>query len=84
MGRSLGVDIVKGKDGFVLVHLVGGDVAGNDLAEQTIHENKVKYEQYFTHLGPAYANMYLHAILMMRMVEYNQEFEDRLKELDNE
>lgn len=48
------------------------------------NKNKVKYEQYFTHLGPAYANMYLHAILMMRMVEYNQEFEDRLKELDNE
>lgn len=48
------------------------------------NKNKTKYEQYFTHLGPAYANMYLHAILMMRMVEYNQDFEDRLKELNNE
>lgn len=48
------------------------------------NKNKTKYEQYYTHLGPAYANMYLHAILMMRMVEYNQEFEDRLKELRNE
>lgn len=47
------------------------------------NKNKIKYEQYYTHLGPAYANMYLRAILMMRMVEYDQEFEDRIKELNN-
>lgn len=48
------------------------------------NKNKTKYEQYFTHLGPAYANMYCQAILMMRMVEYNQEFEDIIKELNDE
>ena len=48
------------------------------------NKNKIKYEQYYTHLGPAYANMYLHSFLMLRMVEYNQEFEDKLRELNNE
>ena len=48
------------------------------------NKNKTKYEQYYTHLGPAYANMYLNAILMMRMVEFNQDFEDRIRELSNE
>lgn len=48
------------------------------------NRNKTKYEQLYTHLGPAYANMYLNAILMMRMVEFNQDFEDKIRELTNE
>ena len=48
------------------------------------NRNKTKYEQLYTHLGPAYANMYLNAILMMRMVEFNQDFEDKIRELSNE
>lgn len=48
------------------------------------NRNKTKYEQLYTHLGPAYANMYLNAILMMRMVEFNQDFEDKIRELNNE
>lgn len=45
---------------------------------------KTRYEQYVTHLGPAYANMFLNAILMMRMVEFDQEFEDTYNRLRNE
>lgn len=48
------------------------------------NRNKTKYEQLYTHLGPAYANMYINAILMMRMVEFNQDFEDKIRELTNE
>lgn len=48
------------------------------------NRNKTKYEQLYTHLGPAYANMYLNAILMMRMVEFDQDFEDKIRELANE
>lgn len=48
------------------------------------NRNKTKYEQLYTHLGPAYANMYLNAILMMRMVEFDQDFEDKIRELSNE
>lgn len=48
------------------------------------NRNKTKYEQLYTHLGPAYANMYLNAILMMRMVEFDQDFEDKIRELNNE
>lgn len=45
---------------------------------------KTKYEQYFTHLGPAYANMFCNAILMMRMVEFDEEFEETYNRLRNE
>ena len=47
-------------------------------------KHKAKYEQYYKLLGPAYANMYIESILMLDVVPYNQEFEDRLKELENE
>lgn len=48
------------------------------------NRNKAKYEKYFIELGPAYANMYLNAILLMRMVEYDDEFEQHMKTLNNE
>lgn len=47
------------------------------------NKNKTKYEQYFLQLGPAYANMYLNAILLMRMVEYDDEFEQHIQMLSN-
>lgn len=46
------------------------------------NKNKAKYEQYCKVLGPAYANMFIKSIMMMDAVEFNQEFEDRLQELN--
>ena len=48
------------------------------------NKHKTKYEQYFTHLGPAHANMYLQSFLMLKMVEHDEEFEERMRELRNE
>ena len=42
MGGRLGIDVAEGVDVFVLIHLRGGNVAGDDLAEQaTGHGNRV-------------------------------------------
>lgn len=45
---------------------------------------KTKYEQYFTHVGPAYAEMFIASRLNFSMVEFNKELEDKLQELYNE
>lgn len=42
---------------------------------------KNKYETYYKILGPAYANMFVKSIMMLRIVEFNQEFEDHMQEL---
>ncbi len=38
MGGRLGVDVGEGEGVFVLIDALGGDVAGDDLAEEAIHK----------------------------------------------
>ena len=40
------------------------------------NKNKKKYETYYKLLGPAYANMFISSIMMMRIVEFDEEFEE--------
>ena len=42
---------------------------------------KSKYETYYKILGAAYANFFIKSIMMMEIIEFNQEFEDRMQEL---
>ena len=44
---------------------------------------KTRYEQYFTHIGPAYAQMFLVSRLKYSMVEFDKELENKLQELYN-
>lgn len=37
--RGLRVDVLEGEGVLVLVNLLGGDLAGDDLAEEAIHKN---------------------------------------------
>lgn len=48
------------------------------------NRNKTRYEQYFTHIGPAYAQMFLVSRLNFTMVEFDKELENKLQELYNE
>src|SRR3984957_12869777 len=36
MRRRLGIDVGKYDAAFILIHAIGGDCAGNDLAEQAV------------------------------------------------
>ena len=43
---------------------------------------KKQYEQYFTHIGPEYAELFILTRTMFQAVEFDQEFEDKMRELN--
>lgn len=64
-----------------------------ELKEEDYYKAKIKeiknrykkeYEQYYTKLGPAYANLFVFTRLKFSPVEFNQEFEDLMQNFNNE
>lgn len=50
--------------------------------KQIRKRHQKEFEQLYINIGPAYANMYIFSKTLMRAVEFNEEFEDKIQELN--
>ena len=50
--------------------------------KQIRKRNQKAFEQLYIDIGPAYANMYIFSKTLMKAVDFNEEFEDKIQELN--
>lgn len=50
--------------------------------KQIRKRHQKEFEQLYVEIGSAYANMYIFSKTLMRAVEFNEEFEDKIQELN--
>ena len=50
--------------------------------KQIRKRHQKEFEQLYINIGPAYANMYIFSKTLMKAVEFNEEFEDKIQELN--
>ena len=50
--------------------------------KQIRKRHQKEFEKLYVEIGPAYANMYIFSKTLMKAVEFNEEFEDKIQELN--
>ena len=50
--------------------------------KQIRKRHQKEFEQLYINIGPAYANMYIFSKTLMKAVDFNEEFEDKIQELN--
>ena len=50
--------------------------------KQIRKRHQKEFEQLYIDIGPAYANMYIFSKTLMKAVDFNEEFEDKIQELN--